>query len=290
MMRSEWNGPRSLIRTTTLRPLARLVTRDVARDRQRRMRRGHRVHVVGLAARGGRAVEAPAVPAADPGLPERRHARRPARSPCRTPGRGGWRSGAAAPPSAPHRESPPDRAADSRRDRRPCSTRPCGEALRQVQRPAPASRAAHRAWIQFRSPQAGTGKEIRSRSSASRCEFTPAPREPLEFAPSRSMPAVILGLASSHDASACVFIDGALAAAVSQERITRRKNDGCRLPLEAMEHALEVAGIAPHAGRRRRADAQLLPGKVFPPRIARQGSRGAAGRARGAGCRAKSAR
>ena len=54
---------------------------------------------------------------------------------------------------------------------------------------------------------------------------------------------VILGLASSHDASACVFIDGRLAAAVSQERLTRRKNDGCRLPLEAMAHALETAGV-----------------------------------------------
>src|SRR6185436_14639937 len=54
---------------------------------------------------------------------------------------------------------------------------------------------------------------------------------------------VILGLASSHDASACVFIDGVLAAAVSQERLTRRKNDGCRLPFEAMAHALEVAGV-----------------------------------------------
>jgi carbamoyltransferase len=58
----------------------------------------------------------------------------------------------------------------------------------------------------------------------------------------RPMP-VILGLASSHDASACVFLDGALAAAVSQERVTRRKNDGFRLPLEALEHALEVAGV-----------------------------------------------
>ena len=54
---------------------------------------------------------------------------------------------------------------------------------------------------------------------------------------------VILGLASSHDASACVFVDGRLAAAVSQERITRRKNDGCRLPLEAMQHALAAAGV-----------------------------------------------
>ena len=55
---------------------------------------------------------------------------------------------------------------------------------------------------------------------------------------------VILGLATSHDASACVFIEGRLAAAVSQERITRRKNDGCRLPMEAMAHALDVAGIS----------------------------------------------
>jgi carbamoyltransferase len=54
---------------------------------------------------------------------------------------------------------------------------------------------------------------------------------------------VILGLASSHDASACVFVDGALAAAVSQERVTRRKNDGFRLPLEAMAHALAAAGV-----------------------------------------------
>ena len=73
----------------------------------------------------------------------------------------------------------------------------------------------------------------------------------------------ILGLASSHDASACVFIDGRLVAAISQERITRRKNDGCRLPIEALEHALEVAGI-------RRADVDgvalmhsFLPEKYF---------------------------
>jgi carbamoyltransferase len=56
---------------------------------------------------------------------------------------------------------------------------------------------------------------------------------------------LILGLASSHDASACVFVDGALASAVSLERVTRRKNDGARLPLEALAHALDVAGISP---------------------------------------------
>ena len=72
---------------------------------------------------------------------------------------------------------------------------------------------------------------------------------------------VILGLASSHDASACVFIDGQLAAAVSQERVTRRKNDGCRLPLEAMEHALEV--VPQPASASRQSTAQQI-GRIAP--------------------------
>ena len=76
---------------------------------------------------------------------------------------------------------------------------------------------------------------------------------------------VILGLASSHDASACVFIDGTLASAVSQERVTRRKNDGCRLPLEAMQHALAVAGVA-----RQQIDAVALMHSFFPERYFRR--------------------
>ena len=78
---------------------------------------------------------------------------------------------------------------------------------------------------------------------------------------------VILGLASSHDASACVFIDGRLAAAVSQERLTRRKNDGYRLPLEAMEHALAVAGIG-----RADIDGVALMHSFFPERYFRRES------------------
>ncbi len=78
---------------------------------------------------------------------------------------------------------------------------------------------------------------------------------------------VILGLASSHDASACVFIDGALAAAVSQERVTRRKNDGFRLPLEALEHALEVAGVT-----RRDIDAIASIHSFFPEKFFRRES------------------
>ena len=58
MMRPAWNGPRSLMRTTTLLPLRDVGDAHVARDRQRRVRGGHLVHVVGLAARGLLAVVA----------------------------------------------------------------------------------------------------------------------------------------------------------------------------------------------------------------------------------------
>src|SRR5258706_6873072 len=78
---------------------------------------------------------------------------------------------------------------------------------------------------------------------------------------------VILGLASSHDASACVFVDGRLAAAVSQERVTRRKNDGFRLPLEAMAHALAAAGVA-----RTDIDGVALMHSFFPEKFFRRES------------------
>jgi carbamoyltransferase len=79
--------------------------------------------------------------------------------------------------------------------------------------------------------------------------------------------AVILGLASSHDASACVFVDGALVAAVSQERVTRRKNDGFRLPHEALEHALSVARVA-----RRDIDGIATMHSFFPEKFFRRES------------------
>jgi len=79
--------------------------------------------------------------------------------------------------------------------------------------------------------------------------------------------AVILGLASSHDASACVFVDGVLAAAVSRERVTRVKNDGFRLPHEALEHALGVAGVA-----RRDIDGVAMMHSFFPEKFFRRES------------------
>ena len=53
---------------------------------------------------------------------------------------------------------------------------------------------------------------------------------------------VILGLASSHDASACVFRDGQLVAAIAEERLSRIKCDGGRLPQGAIDHVLSAAG------------------------------------------------
>jgi carbamoyltransferase len=53
---------------------------------------------------------------------------------------------------------------------------------------------------------------------------------------------LILGIASSHDASACVFRDGRLAAAIGEERLTRIKCDGGRLPQLAIDHVLAAAG------------------------------------------------
>ncbi|HSV23841.1 MAG TPA: carbamoyltransferase C-terminal domain-containing protein [Xanthobacteraceae bacterium] len=50
-----------------------------------------------------------------------------------------------------------------------------------------------------------------------------------------------------HDASACLFRDYKLLAAVSQERLTRRKNDGVvvaeELPQRAIDECLAIAGI-----------------------------------------------
>lgn len=59
----------------------------------------------------------------------------------------------------------------------------------------------------------------------------------------------ILGLHNgSHDASACLFDDYRLVAAVSLERLTRKKNDGvtieCEIPLAAIDECLAIAGIS----------------------------------------------
>ena len=54
----------------------------------------------------------------------------------------------------------------------------------------------------------------------------------------------VLGIGSSHDASAALYRDAELVAAVSEERISRVKCDGERLPEGAIDACLAVAGIA----------------------------------------------
>ena len=54
--------------------------------------------------------------------------------------------------------------------------------------------------------------------------------------------ALVLGFCSSHDASACVFRDGEMVAAISEERLSRIKTDGNRLPKLAIDAVLKMAG------------------------------------------------
>ena len=54
--------------------------------------------------------------------------------------------------------------------------------------------------------------------------------------------ALVLGICSSHDASACVFKDGKLLAAISEERLSRIKCDGGHLPDLAIDACLQMAG------------------------------------------------
>jgi carbamoyltransferase len=53
-----------------------------------------------------------------------------------------------------------------------------------------------------------------------------------------------LGISPSHEASAALLHDGVVVAAIAEERLTRVKGDGGRLPRRALEHVLRQAGIA----------------------------------------------
>jgi len=55
---------------------------------------------------------------------------------------------------------------------------------------------------------------------------------------------LILGVHSGyHDACAALYDDYKLVAAVAQERMTRRKIDGGRVPVEAIDECLAIAGV-----------------------------------------------
>lgn len=71
---------------------------------------------------------------------------------------------------------------------------------------------------------------------------------------------IILGVHSGyHEASACLFDDYRMVAAVALERLTRRKIDGGRVPLEAIDECLLIAGLT-----RRDVDVLALGRGVFP--------------------------
>ena len=71
---------------------------------------------------------------------------------------------------------------------------------------------------------------------------------------------LILGVHSGyHEASACLFDDYRLVAAVALERLTRRKIDGGRVPLEAIDECLAIGGVT-----RGRVEAVVLGRGPFP--------------------------
>lgn len=71
---------------------------------------------------------------------------------------------------------------------------------------------------------------------------------------------LILGVHSGyHEASACLFDDYRMIAAVALERLTRRKIDGGRVPDEAIDECLAIGGT-----ERRKVDAIVLGRGPFP--------------------------
>ncbi len=74
---------------------------------------------------------------------------------------------------------------------------------------------------------------------------------------------LILGVHSGyHDACAALYDDYRLLAAVAQERMTRRKIDGGRVPTEAIDECLAIAGVA-----RKDVGALVLGRAAFPARF-----------------------
>jgi carbamoyltransferase len=55
---------------------------------------------------------------------------------------------------------------------------------------------------------------------------------------------LILGISPSHEASAALLRGGVVVAAIAEERLTRVKGDGGRLPRGAIEHVLRIAGLS----------------------------------------------
>lgn len=73
---------------------------------------------------------------------------------------------------------------------------------------------------------------------------------------------IIAGLFTGyHDACACIYDEYQLVASVALERLTRKKGDGHRLPLEALDECLLIAGLD-----RQAVDAVALERCAYPAR------------------------
>jgi carbamoyltransferase len=68
-----------------------------------------------------------------------------------------------------------------------------------------------------------------------------------------------LGISPSHEASAALLRDDVVVSAIAEERLTRVKGDGGRLPRLAIEHVLRTAGV-----ERRHVDCVALVPDRFP--------------------------
>lgn len=76
---------------------------------------------------------------------------------------------------------------------------------------------------------------------------------------------IIAGLFTGyHDACACIYDEYQLVASVALERLTRKKGDGHRLPLEALDECLLIAGLDREA-----VDAVALERCAYPARYYR---------------------
>ena len=67
---------------------------------------------------------------------------------------------------------------------------------------------------------------------------------------------VILGIWDGHDSGAAVLVDGRLAAAINEERLTRRKLE-IAFPAASIRACLDAAGIAPGDNDRRALGPEL---------------------------------
>jgi carbamoyltransferase len=65
--------------------------------------------------------------------------------------------------------------------------------------------------------------------------------KPQRTSDSQSGAKVILGLNTGHDAGACLLVNGQVVGVASEERFTRVKNDGARIPAEAIRYVLSEA-------------------------------------------------